>query len=84
MKKRLVHNIFGLLLYWQMNLMICFTSVGAKAFADSRAIVTTSNSQIILSTTQSEFCAEVEKFRFHPVSCDVVRKIVYSCPSESS
>ena len=61
-----------------------FTSVGAKASADSRAMVTTRNPQTILSITQSEPCAEVEKFRFHPVSYDVVRKIVNLCPSNKA
>ena len=61
-----------------------FTSVGAKAFADSRAMVTTCNPQSILFITQSEPCAEVEKFRFHPVSYDVVRKVVSLCPSNKA
>ena len=47
-------------------------------------MVTTRNPQTILSITQSEPCAEVEKFRFHPVSYDVVRKIVNLCPSNKA
>ena len=31
-----------------------------------------------------KFSAEINKFYFHPVSCDVIRKIVYSFPSNKS
>ena len=47
-------------------------------------MVTTRNPQTILSITQSEHCAEVEKFRFHPASYDVVCKIVNLCPSNKA
>lgn len=61
-----------------------FTSVGAKASADSRAMAITYDLPRTSLEIPIDPCAEDDKFYFHPVSCDVIRRIVYSFPSNQA
>jgi hypothetical protein len=64
-----------------MNLINIFSSVGAKAAEESRATVTSYGLISTHAVMLYEFSEEIDKFLFHPVSCEVIRKIVYSFPS---
>ena len=61
-----------------------FSSVGAKAAEESKALITSYGRTSTHPEMPHKFCAEIDKFHFHPVSCDVIRKIVYSFPSNKS
>ena len=61
-----------------------FSSVGAKAAEESKALITSYGLTSTHPEIPHKFSAEIDKFHFHPVSCDVIRKIVYSFPSNKS
>ncbi|CAB4006335.1 Hypothetical predicted protein [Paramuricea clavata] len=61
-----------------------FSSVGAKAAEESKALITSYGLTSTHPEIPHKFRAEIDKFHFHSVSCDVIRKIVCSFPSNKS
>ena len=61
-----------------------FSSVGAKAAEESKALITSYGLTSNHPEIPHKFSAEIDKFHSHPVSYDVIRKIVYSFPSNKS
>ncbi|CAB3992224.1 Hypothetical predicted protein [Paramuricea clavata] len=57
---------------------------GAKAAEESKALITSYGLTSTHPDIPHKFSAEIHKFHFHPVSCDVIRKIVCSFPSNKS
>ena len=61
-----------------------FTSVGAKAFEDSQALIDLHNLPPLLSRTPQLYFTEADKFRFHAVSSNEVQRVVMSFPSDKA
>ena len=56
----------------------------ANKFNESKALITSYGLTSTHPEIPHKFSAEIDKFHFHPVSCNVIRKIVYSFPSNKS
>ncbi len=52
-----------------------FSSVGAKAAEESKALITSYGLTSTHPEMPHKFSAEIDKFHFHPVSCDVFVKL---------
>ena len=61
-----------------------FTSVGAKASEDSRALIDSHNLPPLLSRTPQPYFLEADKFHFHAVSSSEVQRVVMSFPSDKA
>ena len=61
-----------------------FSSLGAKAFEDTQALIDLHNLPPRLSRTPQLYFTEADKFRFHSVSSNEVQRVVMLFPSDKA